>query len=39
MSSISNTFGIGDKKDPDISLEMLDYKYIDECNNVKVIFF
>ena len=38
MENLSNAFGVGDKRDPDISIEMLDYKYIDECSNIKVSF-
>ena len=33
-----NLHGIGDKRDSDITLEMLDYKFITECNNIKVRF-
>ena len=29
-------FGVDDRGDKDVTLDMLDYKYIDECNNVKV---
>ncbi|XP_076808407.1 sperm-associated antigen 1-like [Clavelina lepadiformis] len=28
-------FGVDDRGDKDVTLDMLDYKYIDECNNVK----
>jgi len=34
--NLSNAFEIGDKRDPDVTIEMLDYKYINECSNVKV---
>ena len=36
MEHISSTLGMGDKQNSDITLDMLDYKFIDECNNVKV---
>lgn len=39
MEGLSSTLGIGDKRDPDITLDMLDYKFIDGCNDIKVSGF